>query len=435
MPASEAAVLAVVKQLPPESFIRQYVAYFRKQTDTPLGFHLATTLALLGALSPTDFALQDLGGTLRTNFWSLVTGPSGSRKTWAVERGQELLQTCQSPFLGLTPDTIEGMIRLLRDKPRQLLIYPDMGDFLKRTVRPDGYSSALKEGYTRVFDSTSVGRGLAKTDVIATDVKLSLLAAVNGTYVNAFTTIPDWLGGFFGRFFVICAEREREYIDYDPPEDAERYGRLLEWLEERHGEQPRIYPAKGLTAEARQLLAEWYTRCKQELASIHIAESFVERLIPLTKRIAMLLEWDYGCGWDTQEGWKVTAATMNIATQITNLHIASVVGLLRDLAPTLEMRELFALRAACKPYYRPLADVYLDAFVGNARRGRDGIKLLEEAGDVKTLVENSQTLVRLTTEAEKAVNRAHRERWAKMHDPEPDEDSDDNVVPIRSSKK
>ena len=78
----------LIENVANEGFLKSYVDYATKQTDTPKLFHLFTGLAIVGASLGNKVFVRAWGKNIYSNLWIVTVAPSGFyRKSTAINLG------------------------------------------------------------------------------------------------------------------------------------------------------------------------------------------------------------------------------------------------------------------------------------------------------------------------------------------------------------
>lgn len=312
--------------LPSQGWVRDYVEHALLQTTSPLGYHLATALAVLAVTCPTDYGMR-YAGTLRANFFSLLVGRSGEdQKSTALDIGREILFQAAPPLIGDHPGSWEGLVDSLARQPSQLVIYKEFGKFLSQAQK--GYFEPLKALITDLWDATPQQRAKASGQNVRVDnPRLSIMGACSIPYLERHTEAHDWSGGFMGRWAVIYAKRER--TDPDPVGDPSRIPALAADLQQR-ATLTSAGQCQGLDAAAQTMWREWYYDLERRPFPDVIAGAKT-RAPTIARKAALLYAWDFGPAMYPQP-FTVGIDILEPALRFAELHLKSVAGLADKLA-------------------------------------------------------------------------------------------------------
>ena len=350
---TESEVLAA---LPSHGFLRAYVDYASGRTDANVAYHLAGGLMLLSQAVPLDYAMP-WGSPVYGNLYGMVVGGSSkSRKTSALNIAARLLQDALPSSMQETPGSSEGLIESLRREPKQVVMYPEFGEFLAKAE--EGYFLAMKTLLTSLWDCMPLGRATAKgSQGQISKPRLSVIAAVATDLLERHTEEADWTGGFIARFLTFYAEPERHF-DTPPMDDFTVKHALAEWLrgladfttptaDGYEARPPGI--CKGMTPEAQVLWREWANaEQKKTVGANSRVSASIARATSHAGKIAILLAWDIGRA-RSGEPWYIGEAEVRSALAITSLHIKSVLELGDRVTGSRDMRDRRAVLNAISP--------------------------------------------------------------------------------------
>jgi hypothetical protein len=324
----------VVRALPENGFVRNYVIHAMKQTTAPLCYHLGVGLTLLSTTCPINYGMW-YAGALRPNMFTLLIGRSGEdNKSSALNVGQGLLFSAAPDLIGDYPGSAEGLIDSLSNKPVQVIPISEFGRFLSSAQ--GGYFEQIKTLLADLWDCGAVQRAKANGRVTRVDnPRLSIMAACSIPYLEKHTLAEDWSGGFMGRWAVMYGQRVR--VDPDPIGDRTATDYLVNELERR----AKISNAgwcNGMTPEAKKLWNAWFTDLNNRRLPSHVM-GVRSRAPTLARKVALIYGWDYGLAMDGQE-WLMDVDVLSPAIKFAELHIKSLVGLSGKIAdhPDARMR-------------------------------------------------------------------------------------------------
>jgi Protein of unknown function (DUF3987) len=327
--------------IPPDSFLSAYIAYCAACTDSNAAFHILGGLIALAQTLPTHIGIPLGDSLLRGNIYGIVVGPSGDRKTAALKISKRMLEETSVGYITESPGSWEGLVEGLRERPQQCIFYEEFGVFLAQTEA--GYQLPMKTMLTQVYDCGDIGRALAKSRKGAIkDPRVSLFGAVTPEYLERHTEPTDWEGGFFNRFLVIYANRERTFR-MQPPAVTGR-GALLDKLQVLASlDSFSSEPCLGYAPSAMPIWNEWYDKTQKRMhESTNNVRGALARADALVHKIALLFAWDFG---DARSGkpWYITERELVPALAIIELHIRSVLALGERLAPSKILRDKLAV--------------------------------------------------------------------------------------------
>ena len=342
-PPTEAEVVAALRRLSPQHFLRKYVSYARRRTDAPLVFHLLTGLAALQTTLPNGFALAAQGSEHKLNLWTLLIGGSGrTRKSACVKLASGILRESECPALASEdPESPEGLVEALKEKPTQLVVYPEYADFLSRTSQ-DGYMRPMRDLMLKASDGEPLSRRLAnKRKISAPDHNMSVLAGVNQQLLDSYVLRRDFTSGFMSRWLVGYGVREREYPP-DLPDEPEARLELVEWLRDRYAN----FELPDYSGFDPDLTERWHgwALATERRGESSIMDSTYARAPAAARKLAALIAWGDPCV--SREGiWRVTEDHLEAAISTAEMHLRSMEIVVQRLANTPEeqwMERVFA---------------------------------------------------------------------------------------------
>jgi len=362
---SEAKVRAI---LPDEGFLATYLKYAESRTDAHLIHHVLAGVGAIAQTMPAD-TLLPFGPGLYSNMYILCVGPSGSRKTSAIVEARELLKEVDPTLVGSEPGSWEGLIDSLASRPRQMISYPEFGNFLAGSEK--GYLAPIKTKLVQAYDCTELSRitttgrrkGEAQT---VPNPRLSIVAACSSDYLSKYTDETDWTGGFMARFLLVNTNREKKYEPGPVPDLPYRkavanhlrhYQELVGWAHAR-GQPPRM--AGPLEGSALRLWGSFMGKVEgQKIPAI--GQASIKRVGPSALKLASALAWDGSEPAKVGESWRVSERVLYTATQIGWMHVESLRGLSECLAPTKDTRDRLQVLNAVGLSFTRLGDVIHDS--------------------------------------------------------------------------
>lgn len=334
----------VAGAIPKEGFLPAYLRYAVTRTDAPAVFHLGSALALLSVIAPPDLGLPWMPRVLRANFWTMLVGRSGDRKTSAIDAAIDVLKVAAPDFdVSEAPGSPEAFGAMLKDKPQRLIPYREFGSFLSGTVR--GYARPLREKFTEAYDCTDTMSTVFKAKTITIEQpRVSLLVGVTPAYLQEFTAPGDWEGGFCARFCTLLADRERTITDPDTTIDHElslqRIAAQLRPLVGVSGAEIGIC-RQPFDAAALRLWREWYADVEGRKTRVpeRIAGS-LQRMPMHALKAALLYAFDTGVA-RTGRGktWALPPQILEAAIRLAEFHYESVLAVVDRVAESDDMRD------------------------------------------------------------------------------------------------
>jgi len=318
--------------LPSQGFVKTYVQHARKQTTSPLGYHLATALTILGTTCPTNYGMS-YAGMLRPNLYTLLAGRSGEdQKSTALNIGKRLLGKACSNLIGDYPGSAEGLIDSIGAQPTQMIPMSEFGKFLSSAQK--GYFEPIKTTLTDLWDCEAVQRSKANGNNLRIDEpRLSVLAACSIPYLEKHTLSEDWTGGFMGRWLVFYCRRER--LDPNPVGDKTLENQLVQALAHR-AQTPQAGECLGLDEQALEFWTAWFHDIYSRRFATNI-QGVLSRIPTIARKIALIYAWDYGAA-RYPEPWKMGLDVLFPAIQVAELYLKSLVGLFARIADNPDAR-------------------------------------------------------------------------------------------------
>jgi len=326
---TEKEILAI---LPPDGFIRAMVDHGYANTTGPIGYHLATALAILAVTTPTQYGMR-YAGALHANIYSMLVGRSGDdQKSTCIKLAKNILYRAASILIGDQPGSAEGLIEGLRDQPTQLLQYSEFGKFLASSQK--GYFEAIKPYLTDIWDCEPQQRRKSNDVIVKVDdPRLSMLVGCSIPYLERHTGPEDWNGGFLGRWFIVYGKRER--VDPDPQGDDT----LLEYLVQSLSVRAKLAEERnlkmagnclGLSPDAKKMWNEWFLSLDKRKFPELIAGAKV-RAPTLARKVSLLYGWDIGPATGADD-WEMSDEILWYGIAAAEIHLQSVLGLSERLA-------------------------------------------------------------------------------------------------------
>lgn len=333
----ESEIIDLVARLP-DGYVKTHVFWALPTTDAPAAFHLLAALAALSATCPQTLHLG-FGTRICPNIFAMAVGHSGDdRKTSAVKKAATLLSLAVPEVLVGDPGSAPGMVDGFEHQAVQVLVYDEFGNFL-RSAGTGTHMEPLKTTFNQLYDAPpSLSRRKANgKGVSAQEPRLTILAACANTYLESFTDLIDWGGGFMNRWFLLNAARERLY-----PLPQQEDPRLTAWLVQdiqRRYSLHRVAKYTGFSTAGEAYWRAWfYDMSSRKLDLPAQMLGFRARVQTVALKIAMLLAWDFGNIAEV-DTWELTPEILAPAIEIAELHIRSVCSIAKGLAGTRDQRD------------------------------------------------------------------------------------------------
>jgi hypothetical protein len=197
---------------------------YTRATESPEAYHFWTAATILGAATARQVSLDFNYFTIFPNFYTILVGPSGVRKSAAAGIGMRLAEAAgikkfsdKITGAALIKDLADCTVKRITGNVVQLcspmLIYAsELGVFMG----PDAYSSGVVADLTDLYDcpkkweKKTISRGTE--EIIAPYI--SLFAASTPTSLKACIP-PDAVGqGFTSRILFIWADKRKQRVPY-----------------------------------------------------------------------------------------------------------------------------------------------------------------------------------------------------------------------------
>ena len=197
---------------------------YTRATESPQAYHFWTAVTVLGACTARQVSLDFNYFTIFPNFYTILVGPSGVRKSAAAGIGMRLAESAgikkfsdKITGAALIKDLAECTVKRITGNVVQLcspmLIYAsELGVFMG----PDAYASGVVADLTDLYDcpkkweKKTISRG--NEEIIGPYV--SLFAATTPTSLKACIP-PDAVGqGFTSRILFIWADKRKQRVPF-----------------------------------------------------------------------------------------------------------------------------------------------------------------------------------------------------------------------------
>lgn len=312
-----------------ELFVCRFVDVAYQITDAHSFYAVLAAYSMLAATTPSNLALHDLGGdTTLPNFWGILIGPSGDRKSHVVKMARTILTTANPGLVANSdPGSEEAFFTLVAAQPTQWWPMLEMGRFLSATEQKHSYLAKIKPLLIDLYDGESMTRTLRKETYSIVNPRVSVLAAVNPPFLGSHSTEEDWTAGLLSRFAFAWAVRERTY--HINPGATEAKAVWYPWLSSRLSwlSQQKAGPYAGIEPEALRLYEAWCRDFEMRTNPyVHHLGGQRERIMLLVRKIALLNAWDTGLARSGQP-WMLRAFELESAFRLGELCWQSVMGL------------------------------------------------------------------------------------------------------------
>jgi len=219
--------------VPPEGFFAEYLRYARKLTDAPDLFHVGTALAMFATAAARVAVLVGPDGKSPQplHLWVLLLGPSGERKSTAINIGLRAFRSVPEINPMAVSGSPEGTFNMIAKEPHGLFMYPEASDFFKVLNGRKWLGTA--ELFPSLFDGKTLTRALvgrrtkqnphpAPIRITIKNPRICFLGGASPTMLPRTISERDLTGGLLGRVLPLYAECTR----YDPAPPREGSARV-----------------------------------------------------------------------------------------------------------------------------------------------------------------------------------------------------------------
>jgi hypothetical protein len=358
---SEAQVLELVRAtMPKGTLIRGVVEYgWGGSTDCPLAFLLHAGIQLAG-MGLDERVYIYVGTTIKANFNSFLVGPTSSRKTTAIRLVADLTKVATSlgsksndgddtTAIGMADlsDHVlidaasrEGLIRLLGERGKRVVLIPEGGDWLSLS-HGSNYQATMRGIFTRMYDGDEIRhetKDIKKALKPVTNHCASVIMGATASHLEEYTSRPDWEGGFMNRFLFIDADRERDY-DH-PKKDKAAFADLAMLLakraafqaEDERREEP--FQIGGWEPGALDLWLQWSKGRNAHFKTMSgRKQTAIARWQTHAAKLLLIASTDLQANYE--QDWKIPLAAVRFATAVADWGIADALSLYERIAGSL----------------------------------------------------------------------------------------------------
>lgn len=223
--------------VPPQGYIKDYLAYAVRCTDAPPLYHIIDALGIASIAIAPYLDLVFEGQVHALHMFLLIIGCSSrSRKTSSIKRAAKVaapvfaeLNTGTDRLYWLAMSSPEGVQEELVKDANRLLLLSEWTD-LHRLASSAGYWKQSTEMFNSIYDATDSHRAKAKSSAVITRPRVSILGASTKELVEAAALKLDWLSGKLARYLIGCGirpdDREME-AEVDEPETVDQLRKQL----------------------------------------------------------------------------------------------------------------------------------------------------------------------------------------------------------------
>ena len=197
--------------VPDRGFLRSYISFMTSLTDACPEYHLATGLSIISAAVGNRVKFYGHAGRLyKLNLWTVLLGPSGDRKSTAINKGLDLLNIAVPDSKLPNQYSQESLLKAMQGKERTLLFHDEFYKLLKESKRDHmvGIIPTLTELYeqTGEYEYNTIKGG----KVVISDPALSIIAASTLDWMQEMVDDSIIKGGFLPRFLFWPGGRRAE---------------------------------------------------------------------------------------------------------------------------------------------------------------------------------------------------------------------------------
>lgn len=230
--------MEVEKLVPEKGFFADYLAWVRRLTDAPEGYHVVSGLAILSACISNltegmfDIVIPDgtkLTSVFATNLWVLIVGPSGDRKSTAMNYAVAVAGDT-IPYTSAISGSPEATFDLVSQRPDVFFYHPEGSTLFSQLqasywLQGQGFLCDLYDGrseppYKRILTGQRDKKNPVPkvTEITITRPRVSILVGIAPDLLDQ-ARKSDWTGGLIGRMLVVYGERG--HYDETPPREDE----------------------------------------------------------------------------------------------------------------------------------------------------------------------------------------------------------------------
>lgn len=302
----------------PETAWTEWARLYRRavgdSTEAADEFHYLALFTVLATAFGRNLVLH-CGRPIYPNMYTVLVGPTGDRKSTAVQLAMELLarvapQALVLNGLGSQEGLMERMAQAEPGRCRTLLSVDELASFLKKARRES--SGSLLEFVTEIFHCPDFKTHSTRSKAIHLELPtLSILAGSTPVWLEAALQQEDILGGFANRFVYVTASPKPDNPLPARP-DQQALADLVAWVRRATAAPPR---EMGWSPGARRLWCDFYVDWRRSTVEAG------EQVVALLRRIDLYIL-----------KFASMAAAMEGAPEIAPAHLTSAIELGRFLA-------------------------------------------------------------------------------------------------------
>ena len=226
--------------IPASGFFPAYLTWVRRLTDAPEVYHVVSALSVMsatcGRLAEGRFDVQALDGAwlssiYPTSLWVLIVGPSGDRKSTAMNYAMAVGSAAKTiTDISAISGSPEATFDLVSKKPDVFFYHPEGSTLFSQLqasywLQGQGFLCDLYDGredppYKRILTGQRSKKDpTPKTiEITITRPRVTMLIGIAPDLLDQ-ARKSDWTGGLIGRMLLVYGERSR-YDETPPKLDA-----------------------------------------------------------------------------------------------------------------------------------------------------------------------------------------------------------------------
>ena len=242
--------MKVESLIPQAGFLPVYFNWVRRLTDAPEPYHIASSLAVLSAtcsrLTEGKFDVHTMDGSklssvFPTSLWVLIVGPSGDRKSTAMDYAMSV--GSKSGVLGdisAISGSPEATFDLVSKKPDVFFYHPEGSTLFSQLqasywLQGQGFLCDLYDGrddppYKRILTGKRTKKDPTPQtiEIVIKCPRVTILVGIAPDLLDQ-ARKSDWTGGLIGRMLVVYGERTR-YDETPPKKDPAGQVVMATWI-------------------------------------------------------------------------------------------------------------------------------------------------------------------------------------------------------------
>lgn len=340
--------------IPPykKSLLRLMYNHFADvSSDFPAAFRYATALTTLATCVPSDVAAPRNVSGFNLNFYALLIGSSGSRKSSTAVEGMKLIQAVDKKLYCSGIRSPEGFIKQAKKSAGRVCVYhSEFGYTLKQALTQ---ASSVKTFITKCYDgeaisTETIGKGEMQLDM----PRISSLACCNYAFLYGYSELDDWNGGMFSRFFIAHSRETIEASPHQDQPDLTRESAIITRLKELH--EGIGVRCAGFEPEAWDIFNDLRAEVRQNNTGVgnDRFDAISLRIAMISVKIAMLYQIDamlagaFG-GWFGAEKFRIDPWCMQMGVTAARLHWRESQWIARRVPISDDDRTRYRILEAC----------------------------------------------------------------------------------------